>query len=256
MEEAKAAAYYDELSRKGEGAARFKQGLGYSAADAAAPSWRSSSSSSALLSGFVRASAGGKSDPDAAKEAQLSTVKAKLAGKSDAFQDPDRRSSRGSRRREERGRSRSGSRSRSPRRERAGRRRRKSRSSSPPERGRRKGRRSRSRSPSPWRRERSGRENREGHRSRPSRGKENGGSVDYSQLIDGYSNMVSLFLTSNKQAKKQFFLFFFHDLDPNSDYRGFDLIFIKFGLNCIVCCSIEMAFSFKGASLFNVLLLN
>nr|GMD33093.1 serine/Arginine-related protein 53 [Ipomoea batatas] len=31
MEEEKAAAYYDELSRKGEGAAKFKQGLGFSA---------------------------------------------------------------------------------------------------------------------------------------------------------------------------------------------------------------------------------
>ena len=30
MEEEKAAAYYDELSRKGEGAARFKQGVGFS----------------------------------------------------------------------------------------------------------------------------------------------------------------------------------------------------------------------------------
>uniref|UniRef100_A0A3Q7J732 Uncharacterized protein n=1 Tax=Solanum lycopersicum TaxID=4081 RepID=A0A3Q7J732_SOLLC len=30
MEEEKAAAYYDELTRKGEGAARFKQGLGFS----------------------------------------------------------------------------------------------------------------------------------------------------------------------------------------------------------------------------------
>lgn len=227
MEEAKAAAYYDELSRKGEGAARFKQGLGYSAADAA-PSWRSSSSS-ALLSGFVRASAGGESDPGAGKEAQLSTIKAKLAGKSDSFRDSDRRSSRGSRPLEGRGRSRSRSRSRSPRRERSERRRRRSRSSSPPERGRRKGRRSRSRSrsPSPRRRERSGRENREDRRSRSSRGKEKekekGGSVDYSQLIEGYSNMVSLFLTS-KQI--YIYIYYFYNFDPNSAYREIDLKFI------------------------------
>ncbi|KAF7123558.1 hypothetical protein RHSIM_Rhsim12G0161000 [Rhododendron simsii] len=36
MEESKAAAYYDELSRKGEGAARFKQGLGFSSTSSAA----------------------------------------------------------------------------------------------------------------------------------------------------------------------------------------------------------------------------
>lgn len=247
MEEAKAAAYYDELSRKGEGAARFKQGLGYSAADAA-PSWRSSSS--ALLSGFVRASAGGKSDPDAAKEAQLSTIKAKLAGKSDSFRGSDRRSSCGSSRREERWRSRSRSRSRSPRRERSERRRKRSRTLSPPERGRRKGRRSRtrSRSPSPRLRERSGRENREDHRSRSSRGKEKekGGSVDYSQLIEGYSNMVSLFLTSKN--RERIYFYYFHNLDPNSAYGGIDLIFIQFGLNCIVCCLsyvIEVAFTLK-----------
>ncbi|KAI5334629.1 hypothetical protein L3X38_024762 [Prunus dulcis] len=32
MEEAKAATYYDELTRRGEGAVRFKQGLGFSSA--------------------------------------------------------------------------------------------------------------------------------------------------------------------------------------------------------------------------------
>ncbi|EAZ13137.1 hypothetical protein OsJ_03058 [Oryza sativa Japonica Group] len=59
MEEEKAAAYYDELSRKGEGARRFKQGLGFSSSDPQSTSFPSKppSTSSSFLSGFVRAGA-------------------------------------------------------------------------------------------------------------------------------------------------------------------------------------------------------
>lgn len=55
MEEEKAAAYYDELTRKGGGAARFKQGLGFSSSSTsendAVPAKHTS-----FLSNFVRAS--------------------------------------------------------------------------------------------------------------------------------------------------------------------------------------------------------
>ncbi|KAK0586226.1 hypothetical protein LWI29_003149 [Acer saccharum] len=57
MEEEKAAAYYDELTRKGGGAARFKQGLGFSSSgpeNDAVPTKQASSSS--FLSNFVKAS--------------------------------------------------------------------------------------------------------------------------------------------------------------------------------------------------------
>ncbi|KAB1217453.1 hypothetical protein CJ030_MR4G018350 [Morella rubra] len=60
MEEEKAAAYYEELTRKGEGAARFKQGLGFSSASASdnvpARGLALPSASSSFLSAFVRAS--------------------------------------------------------------------------------------------------------------------------------------------------------------------------------------------------------
>ncbi|KAL9249116.1 hypothetical protein AKJ16_DCAP02152 [Drosera capensis] len=51
MEESKAAAYYDELTRKGAAAAKFKQGLGFSSSSQSTPSTTASSS----LSNFVRA---------------------------------------------------------------------------------------------------------------------------------------------------------------------------------------------------------
>ncbi|XP_058070158.1 splicing factor U2af large subunit B isoform X2 [Magnolia sinica] len=63
MEEKKAAAYYDELTRKGKGAARFKQGLGYNSNPLS-----SSSSSSSFLTTFVPASS---STPELQKQTQL-----------------------------------------------------------------------------------------------------------------------------------------------------------------------------------------
>ncbi|KAF3498515.1 hypothetical protein DY000_02055472 [Brassica cretica] len=61
MEEEKAAAYYDELTRKGEGAARFKQGLGFSSGNDAVPERSSAiASSSSFLNQFVKASSNPK----------------------------------------------------------------------------------------------------------------------------------------------------------------------------------------------------
>ncbi|XP_022767869.1 serine/threonine-protein kinase fray2-like isoform X3 [Durio zibethinus] len=218
MEEEKAAAYYDELTRKGEGAARFKRGLGFSSNDEqneAVPQRGSAfvSSSSSFLSGFVRASS-----PTTAskleKESQLQSIQNKLKkkperearvsekGSVEMERDRDRDKDRHSRRRSksrsrdryrENERRRRRSRSRSPRRDR-----RKSRSRSP----RRDRRRSRSRSRSPRRdrkseRRRSGslppresrRSERDGGREGKSK-KEKNGAVDYSRLIEGYDRML------------------------------------------------------------------
>ncbi|KAK8965305.1 hypothetical protein KSP40_PGU001338 [Platanthera guangdongensis] len=77
MEEAKAAAYYEELTRKGEGAARFKQGLGFSTTTSyvSFPP-KPSSSYSSPFSNFVRACSPCKTE----KQAQLETIQAKLRG--------------------------------------------------------------------------------------------------------------------------------------------------------------------------------
>ncbi|WOL17482.1 serine/Arginine-related protein 53 isoform X1 [Canna indica] len=64
MEEEKAAAYYDELSRKGEGAARFKQGLGFSSAAPESDSFPAKpKTSSSLFSTFIRASSPSAKSP-------------------------------------------------------------------------------------------------------------------------------------------------------------------------------------------------
>ncbi|XP_019154376.1 PREDICTED: serine/threonine-protein kinase fray2 isoform X2 [Ipomoea nil] len=85
MEEEKAAAYYDELSRKGEGAAKFKQGLGFSAtsnSNDAVPSQGSAlpSAASSFLSNFVRASSPSK-NAELEKQAQLQSIQNKLKKK-------------------------------------------------------------------------------------------------------------------------------------------------------------------------------
>ena len=72
MEEEKAAAYYDELTRKGERAARFKQGLGFSSS---APNDDVGKPSSSFLSKFVKASFESK------KEAQLQSIHDRLKEK-------------------------------------------------------------------------------------------------------------------------------------------------------------------------------
>ncbi|KAL5147285.1 N-terminal acetyltransferase A complex auxiliary subunit NAA15 [Glycine soja] len=72
MEEEKATAYYDELTRKGERAARFKQGLGFSSS---APNDDVGKPSSSFLSKFVKASFESK------KEAQLQSIHDRLKEK-------------------------------------------------------------------------------------------------------------------------------------------------------------------------------
>ncbi|GMH31426.1 hypothetical protein Nepgr_033269 [Nepenthes gracilis] len=86
MEDEKAAAYYDELTRKGGGAARFKQGLGFSTTMTTAydePPSRGSalpSSSSSFLGNFVKASNATKLN-DLQKQAQLQSIQTKLKKK-------------------------------------------------------------------------------------------------------------------------------------------------------------------------------
>ena len=72
MEEEKAVAYYDELTHKGERAARFKQGLGFSSS---APKDDVPKPSSSFLSKFVKASFESK------KEAQLQSIHGNLKKK-------------------------------------------------------------------------------------------------------------------------------------------------------------------------------
>lgn len=203
MEEEKAAAYYDELTRIGDGAARFKQGLGFSSSDDHKDAFpeRGSAllSSSSFLSSFVRASSPSKITK-LEKESQLQSIQDKLKKKPereprvsesgslrDRSPDSRRRSRSRSRSREryrdndwERGRrkSRSRSRSRSPRRETKSIRSRRSRSRSP---RRERISEKKSLSISPLGRRRS---EREGKAT-----KERNGGVDYSRLIDGYEKM-------------------------------------------------------------------
>ncbi|KAK9278538.1 hypothetical protein L1049_028107 [Liquidambar formosana] len=201
MEESKAAAYYDELTRKGEGAARFKQGLGFTShspttttTDAPPPARGSAlpSSSSSFLSKFVKAS-NTENASDIQKQTQLHNIQNKLKKKpsSDEHQSRSDKSDRERHsRRRSRSRSRSGSRDRSSRH--------RHRSSSrdrdrDKERERRrdrerKRRRDRSSSPREKRLERSGGD---GDRDRGvgKSGKERNGKVDYSRLIEGYDKM-------------------------------------------------------------------
>ncbi|KAI8528981.1 hypothetical protein RHMOL_Rhmol12G0190800 [Rhododendron molle] len=188
MEESKAAAYYDELTRKGEGAARFKQGLGYSSTSSAAFPTRGS----ALRTSFVRASSPSKAS-EYQKQAQLETIQNKLKKKPSETSERSSRVSRDSRRsssreRDDKGRnSRRRSRSRSRDRDRGrdrdrdrGRHRDRDRER---ERDRRSRRRSRSRSVSDD--ERRGRRDRRVEKS----GKERNGAVDFAKLIEGYDKM-------------------------------------------------------------------
>ncbi|XP_039011069.1 splicing regulatory glutamine/lysine-rich protein 1-like isoform X3 [Hibiscus syriacus] len=195
MEEEKAAAYYDELTRKGEGAARFKRGLGFSSGDDqhdAVPQRGSAfvSSSSSFLSSFVRASS-----PTTAskleKESQLQSIQNKLKKKPEREArvserknveiDRDKHSrSRSRSRSRERRRRRSRSTSRSPRRDRS---RKRSRSRSP----RREGNSERRRRQEFVARE-SWRSERHGAREGKSKKGKNG-FVDYSRLIQGYDSM-------------------------------------------------------------------
>lgn len=172
MEEEKAAAYYEELCRKGEGAAKFKQGLGFSSSSSSDPQKKSSfSSSSSLFSSFVRASSPKKLEEEERKRNHsqvLDKIRSQLNSSSSAHDQHRRRRSNeddGYRR----GRGRDGrDRERSRSRDRDRERRRRSRS------------RSRDRDGDRKRRDRDG----------SSRRKDERGGVDYSQLIDGYSKMA------------------------------------------------------------------
>jgi len=204
MEEEKAAAYYDELTRKGEGAARFKQGLGFSSSasnDDVPKPGSALASSSSFLSKFVKASStpshsdkqpqvNATSAPsESEKQAQLQSIHDKLKKKPSSeprvsSRDRSRRRSR-SRDRYRESRRRSRSRDRYRYRDSEGDRNR--------ERGRR---RSRSRSVSPRRQRRSEKEaNDTGKVSEARKGKNVG--TDYSNLIQGYDRMVrSIFFFS------------------------------------------------------------
>ncbi|XP_010929103.2 LOW QUALITY PROTEIN: uncharacterized protein [Elaeis guineensis] len=225
MEEEKAAAYYDELTRKGEGAARFKQGLGYSSSSTSDSFPSKSSTSASLFSSFVRASSPGKA-AELEKQSVLDNIHNKLTkdrrrhspsppsdrdrGGCRSGDRDDRRSGVSRRRSSSRDRRRGRDRSHSPRhghrsREKDGRRHR-SRSPSREEEGRRGGHRDRdrdshrrssrrSRSRSPYRSARSGDRDRGGHEREKGSlqrqiSKTKGGSTDYSKLIEGYSQMT------------------------------------------------------------------
>ncbi|CAL0325378.1 unnamed protein product [Lupinus luteus] len=201
MEEEKAAAYYEELTRKGEGAARFKQGLGFSNSSSndvvPKPGSALASSSSSFLSNFVKAS--NPSNPsDSDKQAQLQSIQNKLKKKPSSESrvsertrecDRNRRRSRSRERIRERGSgSRKRSRSRDGDRYRHRDRRRRSRSESDsPRRRERDGGRRRSRSVSPRRLEK----NRSDRGKVSEAGKRKNAVVDYAKLIDGYENMSS-----------------------------------------------------------------
>ena len=169
MEEEKAAAYYDELARKGEGAARFKQGLGFSSS---APNDDVPKPSSSYLSKFVKASS------ESEKQAQLQSIHDKLKKKPSSesrVSSSDRSRSREKRRK----RSRSGDRYRETRRRSRSRERHRD-----SERGRR-----RSRSVSPRKQRRSEKDaNYRGKVSETKKGKN--AEIDYSKLIQGYDRMV------------------------------------------------------------------
>ncbi|XP_076957511.1 uncharacterized protein LOC143633015 [Bidens hawaiensis] len=79
MEEEKAAAYYDELTRKGGNAARFKQGLGFSSSSNPNDA-RGSALPSSFLTSFVKASSPSKST-DAQKHSQIESIQIKLKKK-------------------------------------------------------------------------------------------------------------------------------------------------------------------------------
>ncbi|BFG32640.1 hypothetical protein CerSpe_189140 [Prunus speciosa] len=212
MEEAKAAAYYEELTRRGEGAARFKQGLGFSSAstDSENPPARGSAlpySSSSFLSKFVKASSP-KKESELQKQAQIESIQNKLKRKKpDLAEEEEKQPPRVSHRESKHSRKRSRSRERHSRRRSRSRerhrdrdrdrerRRRRSRSGSDSDGGRRQRGRSRSRSRSPRdrrkeRRSRSSSPRERGlEKSKGKMGKERNGAADYSKLIQGYDKM-------------------------------------------------------------------
>ncbi|KAL4566570.1 hypothetical protein LXL04_030688 [Taraxacum kok-saghyz] len=215
MEEEKAAAYYDELTRKGGGAARFKQGLGFSSSsssvtggsnqiDAIPARGSAIPSSSSFLSSFVKASSPSNSS-EVQKQAQIESIQNKLKKKANSSSSSRVSNDHHSRGRESdkhssrRRRSRSRSRSRDDDDERS-RNRRSNRSSSRDrygkgetdrytdrEKERRRRSRSRSRSVSP-RHRRSEKSRVDDDDDRKVR-KEKTGRIDHAKLIKGYDKM-------------------------------------------------------------------
>ncbi|KAL6524379.1 hypothetical protein OROHE_016050 [Orobanche hederae] len=210
MEDEKLAAYYDDLTRRGSGAARFKQGLGFSSGnppgDDVVPSRGSAlPTASSFLSSFVRSSSPSKTS-EFEKQAQVRSIQNKLSKKpkeKNQIRSPTRNSSCRSRSQspsQDRIRdkySRRRSRSRSSSRDRYSRRRSRSRS-----RDRRSRRRSRSREDNlrhKYRsmsrsRERSKRqgspEERRSEKSKKHGEVKGGTGIDYSKLVQGYNNMT------------------------------------------------------------------
>ncbi|XP_022852524.1 uncharacterized protein LOC111374130 [Olea europaea var. sylvestris] len=162
MEDDKLAAYYDELTQKGGGAARFKQGLGFSSTTPAnntvPPRGSALPSTSSFLSSFVKASSPTTSS-SFHKQAQLESIQNKL-NKAPNVKPPNQDKNSRSSSRRSRSRSRSRSPDRDKTRDRHSRRRSRSQSRSPVRYSRRRSR-SRSQSPNGYSRHR--------HRSRDRR---------------------------------------------------------------------------------------
>ncbi|XP_077217354.1 serine/arginine-rich splicing factor [Tasmannia lanceolata] len=189
MEEEKAAAYYEELTRKGEGAAKFKQGLGYSShsSNPNLPSTKTTPSSSSFLTAFVRASSPSRAS-ETEKKTQLHNIQNKLkkhvspSNHSHSFHSSSRKRDGSSRRRR-----RSGSESSSSEKEERLRIR---------ERSRR--RRSRSSSPRVGRSEKRRGDEGDGYKveggskgsSKEGISRDKNVGVDYSRVIDGYDKMT------------------------------------------------------------------
>ncbi|KAJ0248423.1 Uncharacterized protein HA466_0155230 [Hirschfeldia incana] len=175
MEEEKAAAYYEELTRKGEGAARFKQGLGFSSGNDAVPERGSAiASSSSFLNQFVKASSNPK---PAENDSDIRSIRDKLK-KKEKNKPEDQHHSRVS----DKSYRDSGYRHRHRSRERDERDRRSSRF------GDSDRRRRRSRSSSPRRERRRREDDRRGRRKEDGKEKKKK-KIDYSRLIKGYDDM-------------------------------------------------------------------
>lgn len=206
MEDEKLAAYYDDLTRRGEGAARFKQGLGFSSTkDDDVPSRGSGlSTASSFLSSFVKASSPSKNS-QFEKQAELQSIQNKLSKKpKQKIRSPSRNASRspsssGDRVRDKQSNRRDRYSSRERIRDKNSKRRSRSRSR---DRNSRRRSRSRSRDRRSKRRSRSREKNRaitktqvspekrtSEKRKKPGEVRGRGG-IDYAKLIHGYDNMT------------------------------------------------------------------
>ncbi|KAM0892446.1 hypothetical protein ACQ4PT_025750 [Festuca glaucescens] len=194
MEEEKAAAYYEELNRKGEGARRFKQGLGFSSDEPQPAAFTSKpTTSSSFLSGFVRAGAAPAQPPKPTRPppppeaAPRQRRRSRSPSPSRPRPGPRSRSPSRSRRR----RSRSRSRSREPRRRSRSREREDRRASHYRSRSRSPSRRSGRNSHDEARRDRhADRRRRDDDGRQKGHGGRDGGKVDYPRLIEGYDKMT------------------------------------------------------------------